>query len=276
MCVTPLELKRDEYTVVPCGKCIECKKRRASGWSFRLMQEDKRSTSALFITLTYAPEHVPITAKKYMTLRKEDYQKFMKRLRKRCDQKLKYYACGEYGTDSWRPHYHAILYNASIDKVKESWMLDDKEIGYVDYGTVTGASIGYVLKYISKPKRVPLHQNDDRLPEFSLMSKRLGANYMTDEMVAWHKMDLENRMYCVVEGGQKISMPRYYKDKMYSDDERELISSRAALDMISRKEEYEQEMLKMYGESWQYVRKEQVEESFERMYRSALKNRDKI
>ena len=66
---------------VPCGKCLACKKRRASHWSFRLNEEAKTSSSACFITLTY--EKAPISENGFQTLVKKDYQLFLKRLRKK-------------------------------------------------------------------------------------------------------------------------------------------------------------------------------------------------
>ena len=50
-------------------------------------------------------------------LKKSDFQKFIKRLRK--DYDIKYFACGEYGDKTLRPHFHAILFgvNFSDDKI---------------------------------------------------------------------------------------------------------------------------------------------------------------
>jgi len=115
-CITPFykkEQTRGEHIPFPCGKCPPCKKRRTSGWSFRLVKEGERSLSALFITLTYDTEYVPITSNGYMSLDIKDLQKFFKRLRKLTNEKLKYYAVGEYGSTKMRPHYHIILYNAN-------------------------------------------------------------------------------------------------------------------------------------------------------------------
>lgn len=56
------------------------------------------------------------------------------------------------------------------------------------------------------------------------MSKGLGASYLSERMVRWHKADLENRMYVNLEGGKKCTMPRYYKERMYSEAERKKIS----------------------------------------------------
>lgn len=42
-------------------------------------------------------------------------------------------------------------------------------------------------------------------------------------MKRWHTADVENRLYCVIEDGKKISMPRYFKDKMYTPDQRQTV-----------------------------------------------------
>jgi hypothetical protein len=217
MCLSPwlkTDVKNGRKDMLPCGRCPECTARRTSAWSFRLTQEDKRSLSSLFITLTYDNLNVPITKRGYMTVSKKDVQLFMKRLRKANKNKLKYYLAAEYGGKTKRPHYHIILFNADVRTIAKAWNL-----GEIHFGEVTGASIGYTLKYISKPSRIPEHKNDDRTPEFSLMSKRIGNNYLTDPMIRWHKADLENRLYCVIDE-KKITMPRYYKDKIYTDAER--------------------------------------------------------
>jgi hypothetical protein len=226
-CITPFYKKeqiKGEHIPFPCGKCPPCKKRRTSGWSFRLVKEGERSLSALFITLTYDTEFVPITNNGYMTLDLKDLQKFFKRLRKLTNEKLKYYAVGEYGSTKKRPHYHIILYNANKEHINRAWALNNHNIGSVHIGSVSAASIGYTLKYMSKKSQIPMHQNDDRKKEFSVMSKGLGSNYITPAMIKWHKNNLEQRMYVPIEDGKKIAMPRYYKDKMYNEEEKDKIA----------------------------------------------------
>jgi hypothetical protein len=226
-CITPFYKKeqiKGEHIPFPCGKCPPCKKRRTSGWSFRLVKEGERSKSALFITLTYDTEFVPITTNGYMTLDLTDLQKFFKRLRKLTNEKLKYYAVGEYGSTKKRPHYHIILFNANPEHIKRAWALNNKHIGAYHIGNVSHASIGYTLKYMSKKSSIPMHQNDDRKKEFSVMSKGLGSNYITQAIINWHKNNLEERMYVPIEDGKKIAMPRYYKDKMYNEEEKDKIS----------------------------------------------------
>lgn len=172
------------------------------------MKEAEVSHSAFFITLTY--ENAKITENGFMTLVKADFQKFMKRLRKLNNEKLVYYAVGEYGGKTNRPHYHAIIFNSNQETISKAW-----KKGQIHIGSVNERSVGYTLKYISKEKK-PTFNRDDREPEFSLMSKGIGKNYLTNSMKKWHYNDLLNRMYCVAQDGIKIPMPRYYKDKLYT------------------------------------------------------------
>lgn len=235
-CITPFSItdkETGESIAVPCGQCPECRKRRIAEWSFRLMQEEKHSTSAHFVTLTYGTKYVPMAPSGYLTLNKKHLQNFFKRLRFNTGAtNLKYYAVGEYGTDNFRPHYHALIFNLPKEEdVSNAWIFDSRGketkelLGKPYFGTVTGASVGYTLKYISKKRLIPMHRNDDRVPEFSLMSKGLGRQYLNETSHAWHQNDILNRMHLVTEGGKKLSMPRYYKDKIYTEFEREMIAA---------------------------------------------------
>lgn len=265
--------KKENNTIpVACGRCPSCIARRISGWSFRLMQEDKRSESSQFITLTYDTAYVPILPSGYMTLQKKDVQDFIKRLRfaqyGSRKSNIRYYACGEYGSENWRPHYHIILFNALPTLVQDAWAR-----GQVHYGTVEEASVGYTLKYMSKPKRVPAHSNDDRLPEFSLMSKRLGANYMTPEMIDWHKQDLTSRMYCNLLDGKKISMPRYYKDKIYTNEERDLIAAKQREVILQSNIDLDQSLTKLHGDLVDDVKEAIKYQQFTKMYKDSYEGR---
>lgn len=237
---------RHEKHPVPCGKCPSCLQRRASSWGFRLLNELDREHNAYFVTLTY--EKPPMSPKGYMTLVKSDWQKFAKLLRYYCSPlkyPIRYYAVGEYGSIRFRPHFHAIMYGIKPDLVLKAWPHGIIEVD----PDVNPANIAYVCKYITKGRLIPAHKNDDRLPEFSLMSKNLGSSYLTPQMIRYHKADL-SRSYATLDGGVKIALPRYYKDRIFSPEEREFMfhlnqddfSTRFAKEMeeyIKRKSEAE-------------------------------------
>lgn len=299
-CLTPyiVKMKLKNCTIpVPCGKCPECLKRRVSGWSFRLMQEDKYCDSAYFLTLTYDTATVHITENGFMGLHYRDVQLFIKKLRKAHDvekdnlekrRTIKYYAVGEYGGRTLRPHYHLIIFNTQLDlmyssediKLLELSEFDGQvnvkcfqwEHGHVTVGQVNGASVGYTLKYMCKPSRIPMHRNDDRERERSLISKGLGEEYLTNVMVRWHHMDMKDRMYLTLEDGKKIAMPRYYKDKIYTESERKYINWHC--ERLRQKKLRKQE--KKGNIPSERDKAEGVKAAFKKMYQNAMESRDKV
>lgn len=240
---------------VPCGKCSGCLNRRASAWSFRLMQEEKASDTAYFITLTYATQHACITRNGYLSTKKSDLQKYFRsvrddhRYRKSKNKSIKYFAVGEYGGKIKRPHYHVLLFNGQLDIMfskKDIALLKMSNFdgqqrviskhwtkGHVTVGTVSGASVGYVMKYISEPVK-NFKINDDRERPFSIMSNGLGIGYCTQESLLWHHEDMLNRMYVNVGDGKKATMPRYYKDKFYHKKEREQIKKHVEIKLVDQ------------------------------------------
>lgn len=302
-CLTPFTKRHkitNEWQTFPCGKCPQCKARRISAWSFRLMQQLKVCEYAEWVTLTYDNQHVPISKNGFMTLRKKDIQDFFKRLRKLTNLKISYYAVGEYGTDNMRPHYHITVFNATKSNIIEAWAFErckadrctasvKHPIGNVFFGDINPASIGYTLKYMSKQPKIPMHGRDDRERERSLMSKGLGLNYLTNDMVKWHKADLLNRMYVPIEAGKRIAMPRIYKDRLYTKTdylydedgspigsiigERERIADYNRLINEDLTIEREAEMFAKYGDEWPYMKLQIDQYLFEKMYKDAERGR---
>lgn len=144
---------------VPCGKCIGCRANQARDWSIRLQHEGRCHEASWFLTLTYNEENLPANG----SLCPEDLQRFFKSLRKRFPPKaISYFACGEYGETTSRPHYHAVLYGpAFLDRrslprrdghdIWRSPTVDDCwEMGIHELGTVTPASAAYVAGYVQK------------------------------------------------------------------------------------------------------------------------------
>jgi len=253
---------------IRCGKCPPCKLERVNSWVFRLMQEEKRHTVSHFITLTYDTDHVPISDNGYMTLRKKDTQDFWKRLRKAHPElNIKYYLVGEYGTKNKRPHYHAIVFGVPDSQYyADAWSPYGHQLGTLHVGTVTGDSIAYCMKYIDKP-RSRKHVRDDRENEFSTSSQALGANYITQEVVDYHNEDL-TRNYLTKQGGYRIALPRYYRNIIYSPDDR--LKQIAIIQNAVERADYEQRLNieRMYSgtgliyERWAESAKSQRNKSF--------------
>lgn len=267
-CIQPYTNK--EGSSFPCGKCVVCLRRRVNGWSFRLMREYNVSSSAYFVTLTYSTDNVPLSSNGFMTLKKRDVQLFFKRVRKsmKCKndhRRVKYYICGEYGSKNERPHYHAIIFNADISSIIDAWSTftnsgQRREIGTWHFGEVTERSIQYTLKYMEKDRSSRYrHARDDRQPEFALMSKGLGSSYLSPQVVDYHK---NGKFSFLRKEGFLLSMPRYYRDKIFTPEEREELVSMAALRRAAQEDEYVNYMLKEYGDSWRDKHKDYIAHTF--------------
>lgn len=241
MCIAPITLQKpveersflgENAQQVPCGKCPKCLRRRQADWCFRLMEESKQSTSSIFLTLTY--EKAPKSVNGLDTLVKKDWQDFMKRLRKKYQlyDRIKYYAVGEYGSRTNRPHYHAIMFNVPKRVIQNVHLVDKTwNRGHVMLAPCNGATVAYTTKYVMSGKWKPDDYfdketgqkiRDDRQPAFSTMSKGMGLCYLTPQMRKYHKERLIGLV--TKRGGYTQALPRYFKDILFTDEEKKIIT----------------------------------------------------
>lgn len=202
------------------------------------MHEAQMHECSSFLTLTYSDEHLPAD----YSVRKPIFQKFMKRLRKSLLGNIRFYACGEYGDENGRPHYHALVFGWDFhadrklikrtefgnlytsDQAATAWSFGNVWIGDVSY-----KSACYVAGYVSKKitgdqakthywRQHPRGYLTQVEPEFQLQSQGIGR--------AWFdkfKSDAFPSDFCVVEGKQ-VAVPRYYLDRL-ANQEAEVVPS---------------------------------------------------
>lgn len=229
----------------------------------RIMHEASLYPENTFVTLTYNEENLPrdgtLSVPKYeirknkkgeevkVQVESSDFQKFMKRLRKRfiCpkhkkETRIRFFHCGEYGSNTKRPHYHAILFNMDFPD-KEVWQINDlkqpvyrSEIleklwpqGFSTIGAVTFESAAYVARYVTKKitgeEALEAYNSIDHEtgeilkelePEYCTMSRRPGiARDWYDQF----KGDCYPKDFVTV-NGKKMNPPKFY-DKLYEIDE---------------------------------------------------------
>jgi len=183
-----------------------------------------------FVTLTYSDDKLPANGSLLMA----DLQKFIKRLRKHT--KLRYFAVGEYGDLSERPHYHAILFGVDFsdkrphskneygDQLYTSELLDRIwSHGHAFFGKVTIQSARYVAKYCIKKVNGAMASEHygSRERERAVMSLKpgIGQGWFQKYSSDVYPSDF------VVLSGKKRSPPRYY-DKQLDEDELQAIKSR--------------------------------------------------
>lgn len=229
ICVSPLVFEGGQR-VVPCGKCYSCLSNRRNDWTFRLRVEAKESATSHFITLTIAPDYDV----NYGNLNKPEVQMFMKRLRKSVEPiKIRYYLIGEYGTDTYRPHYHMLLftddYISSDDLTKK--LLKNWQFGHIKVDPISEARIHYVTSYHITKSYTP----DGLVPSFVLMSRNPGIGYQYLEKNRKKHAKRNQITYNI--GGQRQKIPRYYSDKIYPKFERQLIgveNRKKAMDKLDK------------------------------------------
>lgn len=262
MCTSPITIRytnihtlatRFKSIQVPCGKCMECKKRYQNDWMLRINEEIKAAGyKAVFVTLTYNENSVPIVVDKetgicYRSVCKRHVQNLIKRFRSRFKRKfgkdapLRYFLTSEYGPRTCRPHYHAIFFG--LDRHDLLPLIDDwrERYGFVTADNVTGkpsAVAKYVAKYCSKGVfECPYIAQGFVAPTFHLMSKGIGKSFvessavtcfyrdwpLSDKYVNPDKRDKYTERYLDFIGfrlrmsldGFDYAMPRYYKVKLY-------------------------------------------------------------
>lgn len=203
--------------LVPCGKCLSCRKRYINDWSVRMeLERRKNNMSSLFITLTYDDNHLPEGG----LLKKRDLQLFFKRLRRHIqyhnlNYKLKYFASGEYGkTGTIRPHYHVCLFGLPLGKGVKDFIANSWKNGFVDVKVMTYNNCRYVAKYCIKNmqnEKVNL-SNGEVSKEFVTMSRRgggIGFGFFRD-------CDVERlfKERTIKINGYSFSIPKALKDNL--------------------------------------------------------------
>lgn len=214
----------------PCGKCPSCLEARARDWAVRCMHEAKMHERNSFVTLTYRDDALPW----HGSLDKSQAQHFLMRLRKALyPHRIRYFLVGEYGSRTYRAHYHALIFGEDFtaDRLSagqtqsgfrqyESVTLSDAwGLGRCTVQDLTMETAMYCCRYALKAStpadgkrgrhwwRHPHGQWLKREREFQLMSRRPGLGH------AWFERfhaDLTTLDAVVMPGGQEFMPPRYY------------------------------------------------------------------
>lgn len=206
----------------PCGKCLGCRSDRRRDWGTRLYHESLLHRRSAFLTITYSDDHVPADHK----LNPDHLRDFLsevrtfihKRDRKLSiprDRKVGWYAVGEYGETTGRPHYHAVLFgedfleDATFMREEGESLLYRSPIlgalwgkGFVDVGRVNPGSCNYVAKYVSKKVDDP-----DTIRAQMTKHPALGKDYA---LKFWQ--DMEAAEACVLTNGRVAPIPMRYFD----------------------------------------------------------------
>lgn len=216
---------------LPCGQCIGCRLERSRQWAMRCLHEASLYKQNCFLTLTYDDEHLPTRG----MLDYPAFQKFLKRLRKHAaPTRPRFYMCGEYGPENWRPHYHACIFgfdfpdkkyhakSPSGERIYRSASLEKLwPFGFSSIGAVTFESAAYVARYCVQKitghnarfhyRRIDSAGEYHLPPEFNRMSLKpgIGARWLEK-----YQLDVYPHDYVVI-NGKECKPPKYY-DRLFS------------------------------------------------------------
>lgn len=210
------------YIPTKCGCCIECRKEKQREWRVRL-EEELRSNFGYFTTLTISPEGIKEIEKKSGLKWEENPNEiatkglrlFLERVRKDIGKSIKHWCVTELGEKKDRIHLHGIFFGQkSAELIRKHWKYGFVFIG----GYCNSRSVNYMTKYMLKVDiKHPLFK------QIVLASPGIGAGYMDRLDYLWQKQNYKNIDVATYtfRNGTKMAMPKYYKNKIFTEKERE-------------------------------------------------------
>ena len=236
---------------VKCGKCYQCVITKANDFAFRTWAESRYHDNKCFATLTYDPKHLPRSKRRFPTLLREHLRDFVKRLRYYNDgERIYFFACGEYGSNTFRPHYHICVMGLKDNElIRLAWTM-----GHVHIDRLTPRSAAYTAKYMQKDKKIPMFKHDDRLPEFHMIGDRLGESYTKDlNVIQYHRCKSNFNKLEVYFNDRFIQMPKYIREKIFPSSIERSLQTNHILSEIADSETKEAERVKkLYGDKISY------------------------
>lgn len=218
---------RDErvlYVPIKCGKCMECKKQKSNEWKSRLMEDIKTNTNATFVTLTFSEDQLTKLYQEHKDklngyaldnwTATRAVRKFLERWRKKHGKSLRHWLVTELGHNGTeRIHLHGLLWSRDEKEILKTW-----GYGYVYFGTwVNEQTVNYIVKYLTKTD--PKHPNYQSI---MLTSAGIGNNYTNTHNAKLNKYLNAGEMPAyITKAGTKSSLPTYWKNKLYTDEEKE-------------------------------------------------------
>lgn len=219
--------KRTLMVPVGCTKCIECRKKKAREWQVRLLEEVRTEKNGIFVTLTFSNESIKKLGE---DLRIEGYERdneiatiairrFLERWRKKYKKSVKHWLVTELGHNGTENiHMHGIIWtNEPREEITRIWQygytwLSDEKKGWVNEQTVN-----YITKYVNKA--------DEQHTEYNskiLTSPGIGKKYIDrkDAEINKYNKNKTDETYKNKQG-YKMAMPIYYRNKIYTETERE-------------------------------------------------------
>ena len=215
--------ERLKFVAVGCGKCVECKRQRSRGYAVRLQEEIKTDKSGQYVTLTFSNEAIQELAEgieidgyeRDNAIAIKAVRRFLERWRKRTKKSVKHWLITELGHEGTENiHLHGIIFTNEKEKIETTW-----QYGFVRIGEyVNNRTVNYCIKYVTK------QDGDHKFYEPKILSSPgIGRNYINraDSKRNLYRPGGETRETWVADNGKKLNLPTYYRNKIYTEEERE-------------------------------------------------------
>ena len=213
---------RTRYVPIGCGRCIECLKQKSNAWKIRMHEELRINNIATFVTLTFSDENLTKLASLNNICNPTQNNDiaiiatrlFLERWRKKHKKSIKHWLITELGhKNTERIHLHGIIWTDKKQDIEKIWQYGWVYIG--DY--VNEKTINYIIKYVTK-----IDQQHRWFKPKILCSPGIGKNYINTHNSKIKKFKGENTDESYnYNNGNKGSLPTYYRNKIYSEEERE-------------------------------------------------------
>lgn len=233
-----------------CGQCTPCRINRRRVWTHRIMLEAVQHAENAFVTLTYTDDKLPTD----LSVSPREISLFAKRLRKTRGRQTRYFAVGEYGDTTGRPHYHLAMFGQPqclrgrtdltrksccpiCDEIHKTWGQGAIEVAQLDEG-----SARYVARYVTKKwTRGDAPGLEGRLPEFARMSLRPAIGLTALNEIASIILEQESNGAIYVDvpialafGTKQFPLGRYLRRQLRARIGRDLNTPEAVIEAIEK------------------------------------------
>lgn len=219
--------ERMKFIPIGCKKCIECKKQKAREWQVRLGEDVKYNINGVFVTLTFNDIEMNKLDKK-IDKKIQGYARdneicklavklFRERWRKRTGKSPRHWLITELGhKGTERIHMHGIIWTDEREMINKHWGYGFTWIQKKGK-TVGGKITNYITKYLTKTDN-----KHKEYKEIILCSAGIGKDFVENDKIKFYKFKEEdtNENY-ICNNLAKIGMPIYYRNKLWTEEERE-------------------------------------------------------
>lgn len=292
--IPPLNDIRQKYTMIPCGKCWVCKRKKSREWQVRLAEEIKHNPNCKKVTLTFNTQELKKLSEELKNVKgyeldnqicKLAIKRFRERWRKKYGRSIKHWLVTELGHGKTEHvHIHGFLWIDNRYELKNEFMKEVEKIwkyGWVDKGkinistgereaTVYPETAIYYTKYINK-----IDEQHKEYKPIILTSGGIGKDYLKTKEAQGNKFNEEKtyQLYTIEKGGA-IALPEYYRKKIYTEEEREKLTTHY---LNSGKEYLAGKEITGKSEQEIFAMKKQLQEKNKRMgYGDRSKNWERI